>query len=142
MTIAGVRAGATLADVEKAWGPPLKRGADRLAYKDGPSVKVMTVGVASGLMIDVAPWAGPWVAAHADGPLSIWGKPCEEAAAALEFTRRIGRYTTCKHYERDSMIDVTLMCTEGAVSSVAVVWMRFDPLPANKPLPPDECSGS
>ena len=56
-----------------------------------------------------------------------------------EFTKKIGTYTSCKHYERDSMLDVTLLCTGGTVSSIAVVWLRFAPIPASKPLPPDGC---
>jgi sulfatase modifying factor 1 len=141
MSIEGVRFGATRADVEKVWGPASSRDDEWLRYQNGPTVKAVAMGPARGLLFDFGPWAHPWAAKHADSPISILGKTCEEAAKALEFTSAVGSYTTCKHYERDSMVDVTLMCSD-TVSSVAVMWLQFDPIPADKPLPPDECSGS
>ncbi|MDI1450954.1 hypothetical protein [Polyangium sp. 6x1] len=136
LSIAGVRAGATLDDVEAAWGKGERRG-DKLRYEDGPTVSVMPSG---GLMIDIHVGAEGWVKRHANGPLSIWGKTCEEAAAALDFTDVVGAYTTCKHYEKDLFLDVTLMCSQGRVGTVAVVWYPFDPNDAVNPLPPDHCN--
>ncbi|MDI3282564.1 hypothetical protein [Polyangium sp. 15x6] len=135
LSIAGVRARATLDDVEAAWGKG-ERKSDKIRYKDGPTVSVMPSG---GLMIDIHLGAADWVKEHADGPLSIWGKTCEEAAAALDFTDSVGAYTTCKHYEKDLFLDVTLMCSSGRVSTIAVVWYPFSPADAVNPLPPDHC---
>jgi len=136
LSIAGVRAGATLDDVEAAWGKG-ERTKDKIRYKDGPTVSVMPSG---GLMIDIHLAAADWVKRYADGPLSIWGKTCEEAADALDFTDSVGGYTTCKHYEKDLFLDVTLMCGQGRVNTVAVVWYPFDPDSAVNPLPPDHCN--
>jgi hypothetical protein len=76
-------------------------------------------------MIDVGPTAGPWVEKHRDGPLSIVGKTCAEAAEILDFTDKLGGYTTCKHYEANLLLDVTILCS-GKVTSVVVVWVPFD----------------
>lgn len=135
LSIAGVRAGATLDDVEAAWGNG-EREEDKIWYKDGPTVSAMPSG---GLMIDIHLGAADWVKQHANGPLSIWGKTCEEAAAALDFTDSVGGYTTCKHYEQDLFLDVTLMCGSGRVTTIAVVWYPFSPASAFNPLPPDHC---
>ncbi|MDC0741678.1 hypothetical protein [Polyangium mundeleinium] len=136
LSIAGVRAGATLDDIEAAWGKG-ERTKDKIRYKDGPTVSVMPSG---GLMIDIHLGAADWVKRYADGPLSIWGKTCEEAADALDFTDSVGGYTTCKHYEKDLFLDVTLMCGQGRVNTVAVVWYPFDPGSAVNPLPQDQCN--
>lgn len=142
MNIGGVRFGASLADVERKWGAPSSRAGDKLRYEQGPTVSVMTVGASFGLMFDFGPLAHPWVQARGKGPLSILGKPCEEAAKSLDFATSVGSYTTCKHYERSAMVDITLLCPSGTVSTVAVVWLQYDPIPAESPLPPDECTGS
>ena len=65
--------------------------------------------------------------------MSIWGKPCEEALAALDFAdEKIDSYMTCKHYEQGSLNDVTLMCSGGIIDTVVVVWMTFDPAKARR----------
>jgi len=136
LSIAGVGARSTLNDVEKAWGKG-ERDGDKIRYKDGPTVSVMLSG---GLMIDIHLGAERWVKEHASGPVSIWGMTCAEAAAALDFTDTVGNYTTCKHYEKDLYLDVTLMCGGGRVNTLAVVWYPYDPADAPNPLPPDHCN--
>ena len=76
----------------------------------------------------------------ANSPASIWGMSCEEAAKQLDFVDKIGKYTTCKHYEKDVFLDVTMMCgIDGKVTTLAVMWYAFAPEQAPDPLPPDHC---
>lgn len=134
LTIAGLSSKATLKEVVALWGPG-KSSTGKISYDKGPTVSDFS----GGLMIDVGPVAGPWQEKHSDGPLSIWGKPCDEAAKMLDFVDKLGGYTTCKHYESDLFLDVTILCHD-TVSSVVVVWVPFDPKDAVSPLPADHCN--
>jgi hypothetical protein len=65
---------------------------------------------------------------------------CAEAAKRLAFTDKIEQYTTCKHYDASGwLLDVTLMCTGGEVSTLVIVWLAVPELKTMKDLPPDHC---
>ncbi len=90
-------------------------------------------------MIDFGIGSEGFVAAHPDPATTLLGQSCDEAAKRLSFTDTVKDYLSCKHYEGDWFLDVTLMC-HAKVSSLVVVW---EPLPANiknQPLPPDHCN--
>lgn len=140
LTLAGLSARTpTLDAAQVAWGPGKRKG-EQIRYENGPSVEVFD----SGLMIDIGTFAGPWVEEHLDpntvGPLSVYRKSCSEAANLLGFTDKVGAYMTCKHYEPNLFLDVTMMCTQGEVTTLVVVWVPFDPKDAVSPLPADHCS--
>ena len=135
LSIAGVQAPGSLDAFEAAWGPG-KRSADRISWDNGPTVSK----TAGGMLVDFSLTAGPFIAKHPDGPLSIWGMPCDQAAAVLDFTDTVSGYLSCKHYEPTGIyLDVTLMCAGGKVTTLAVMWVPYDPKTAISPLPADHC---
>ena len=136
LTLEGIHVRSTLDDVEAAWGDG-ERTEGYIDYPNGPRV---TKNAEGGLMVHIRRDLEPWVAKRAEGPLSIYGKTCEEAARKLDFTDVIGESTTCTHYERDLYVDVTLICNpDGIVDQVVVNWVPFDPATAVDPKPKDRC---
>jgi len=140
LNIAGLRAGATLGDVERAWGPAT-RDEQGIAYKNGPHVRVFSMPPfpETGLMFRFGEDATPWIAKHPGDALSIWGKSCKEAADMLDFVDKLTSYTTCKHVENGMALDVTIRCGK-KVNEIVVVWVPFDTHGAGIPRPPDLCS--
>jgi hypothetical protein len=140
-TVAGATHDDTPQSLIAKWGKPAeeRRGDDgvTLQWADGPSVAFSATGImAGGLMIDLH--AGAWASAHPGPATSLFGLTCAAAAARLKFTKTVGGYTTCKHYDQSGwLLDVTLMCTLGKVSSVVV---NFVPIPKGGQLPADHCN--
>ncbi|HOX44332.1 MAG TPA: hypothetical protein PK668_12085 [Myxococcota bacterium] len=131
------------ADILRKWGPPDEEsssagGGTTLRYKDGPSVDLRSDGATQLDFMALA--SKKFVAAHPGGPLALLGMPCAAAAQRLAFTDRIEGYTSCKHYDRSGwLLDVTMMCTGGEVSTLVVVWLAVPELKTMEALPPDHC---
>ena len=75
-------------------------------------------------------------------PLELIDTPCDAAAKRLTFLKsgKLEASTTCKHYDGSGYsMEVTVVCSEGKVSSLTVLWTPMPELKATKSLPPDEC---
>jgi hypothetical protein len=143
-TVAGATHADTPATLTAKWGKPEeeKRDADggvMLRWSHGPSANFSATGLmAGGLMIDLHSGMDDWVATHPGPATSLLGLTCQAAAARLKFAKKVGGYTTCKHYEPNGwLLDVTIMCVLGHVSTVVVNWV---PIPRSDRLPADHCN--
>jgi hypothetical protein len=138
--VAGVTREDTAEDVLRKWGPAKKERRDgntTLHFDGGPTVTFSADG--NRLFDFMGGVTGPFVAKHPSRKLALLGKSCGEAAAELSFVRAIEGYTTCKHYEKGWLLDVTLMCT-GRISTLVVMWVPLPPEIKAQPPPPDHCN--
>lgn len=141
-TLAGVGRTATRDSIVGKRGRPDEErkapsGDTTLRYKTGPTVTLRSDGA---VQLDFGLFAKPFVTQHPSPPLALLDLPCAEAAKKLAFTKKIESYTTCKHYDASGyLLDVTLMCSGGRVSTLVVVWLPVPELKTMKPLPADHC---
>lgn len=125
-------------DVIKKWGAPTEDRGKTLRWKEGPTVDFREDGATQ---LDFsALWSMKFVAAHKSPPLELLDMPCDAAAKRLAFAKKIESYTSCKHYDASGwLLDVTMMCTQGKVTTLVVVWVPVPELKTMKPLPADHC---
>ena len=139
--IAGVARDDKQQAIIEKWGQPdeiKERGGVTLRYRSGPSVILREDGATQ---LDFASYsAKKFIAEHPSPVLELVDLPCHHAARRLKFAKAVGGYTSCKQYECSGwFLDVTLMCSNGRISTLVVVWLPVPELKTMEPLPPDHC---
>jgi hypothetical protein len=137
--VGGITKSDTAESIKTKFGEP-----KQVSHRDGTTLRYQPVSISfrddKAIQLDFALYTDEDRAAlpqFGGGPLALLGMTCDEAAKHLAFTKKVGSYTSCKHYDKNgTMLDITLMCTK-TVTGLTVVWV---PIPSDvKVGTPDHC---
>ncbi|MBL8955181.1 MAG: hypothetical protein JNK82_30670 [Myxococcaceae bacterium] len=133
--VAGVGRNDTRETVIKKWGPPdIDRGRI-VGWKDGVLIEFRLDGATQ---LDFsAEGTKKFRADRKSALLDLVDQPCDAAKGRLPLQKGA---PGCKHYDPAGWtIEVKVLCFDGKLSNLTVVWTPMPEAKGQKQLPPDEC---